>query len=88
VSTSLFACITVTRIVYAHRGGQNPPVIVIHGNQTERVPEDYRRYLIRRFRAALDPHGTPIRVEFKSGKIPYKDRKNKLTPAKAGSARG
>ena len=68
------------RLRYAHQGGRNPPVIVIHGNQTERVPEAYRRYLINRFRKAFKLRGTPVRLSFKTGDNPYKGRRNKLTP--------
>ena len=67
------------KLRYAHQGGKNPPVIVIHGNQTEQVPDSYKRYLIMRFRKALDLRGTPIRVEFRSGSNPFEGRKNKLT---------
>ncbi len=68
------------RLRYAHQGGRNPPVIVIHGNQTESVPEAYRRYLINRFRKAFKLRGTPVRLAFKTGENPYKGRRNKLTP--------
>jgi len=68
------------KLRYAHQGGRNPPVIVIHGNQTERLPEAYRRYLINRFRKAFRLKGTPVRLAFKSSKNPYKGRRNKLTP--------
>jgi len=68
------------RLRYAHQGGRNPPVIVIHGNQTERVPEAYRRYLINRFRKAFRLMGTPVRLTFKTSENPYKGRRNKLTP--------
>ncbi len=68
------------RLRYAHQGGRNPPVIVIHGNQTERVPEAYRRFLINRFRKAFRLKGTPVRLSFKTGENPYKGRRNKLTP--------
>ncbi len=68
------------KLRYAHQGGQNPPIIVIHGNQTDAVPTTYKRYLINRFREVLKLTGTPIRIEFKSGENPFKDRKNKLTP--------
>ncbi len=68
------------RLRYAHQGGRNPPVIVIHGNQTDRVPESYRRYLINRFRKAFKLKGTPVRLSFKSSDNPYKGRRNKLTP--------
>ncbi len=68
------------RLRYAHQGGRNPPVIVIHGNQTERLPEAYRRYLVNRFRKAFRLKGTPVRLSFKTSDNPYKGRRNKLTP--------
>lgn len=68
------------KLRYAHQGGQAPPVIVIHGNQTEAVPNSYRRYLARSFRRALALEGTPLRLEFRTGENPYKGRKNPLTP--------
>ena len=68
------------KLRYAHQGGHNPPLIVIHGNQTEAVPEAYRRYLENFFRRALRLTGTPIRIEFKGGENPYQGRKNILTP--------
>ncbi|HFE37577.1 MAG TPA: ribosome biogenesis GTPase Der [Gammaproteobacteria bacterium] len=68
------------KLRYAHQGGQNPPVFVVHGNQTEKLPESYRRYLINVFRKVLKIEGTPIKFEFKSGKNPFEGRKNKLTP--------
>ena len=68
------------RLRYAHQGGRNPPVIVIHGNQTDKVPEAYRRYLINRFRKVFKLKGTPVRLAFKSGKNPYAGKRNKLTP--------
>ena len=64
----------------AHQGGQNPPVIVIHGNQTRRLPPTYKRYLINYFRKALRLVGTPIRLQFKTGENPYEGKRNKLTP--------
>jgi GTP-binding protein len=67
------------KLRYAHIGGHNPPTIVIHGNQTESVPDSYRRFLEHRFRDALDLVGTPIRLEFKTSDNPYKGRHNKLT---------
>ncbi len=68
------------KLRYAHQGGRNPPVIVIHGNQTDRLPEAYRRYLINRFRKAFKLKGTPVRLAFKKGKNPYEGRRNTLTP--------
>jgi GTP-binding protein len=68
------------KLRYAHQGGRNPPVIVIHGTQAERTPEDYRRYLANCFRQAFDLRGTPVRVEFRSEDNPFAGRRNKLTP--------
>jgi len=68
------------RLRYAHQGGRNPPVIVIHGNQTEKLPEAYRRYLVNRFRKAFRLQGTPVRIFFKTSDNPFKGRRNKLTP--------
>jgi GTP-binding protein len=56
---------------YAHQGGVNPPVIVIHGNALARVPDAYRRYLEHFFREAFQLQGTPLRIQFKSGANPY-----------------
>lgn len=67
------------KLRYAHQGGRNPPIIVIHGNQTEQVPDSYKRFLINRFRKALNLKGTPIRLEFRTGGNPYEGKKNKLT---------
>jgi len=67
------------RLRYVHQGGRNPPVLVIHGTQVERLPMDYRRYLINTFRRAFKLKGTPLRLELKSSKNPFAGRKNKLT---------
>ncbi len=68
------------KLRYAHQGGQNPPIIVIHGNQTESLPEAYRRFLTNRFREAFHLEGTPIRIELRSGENPFEGRTNELTP--------
>lgn len=68
------------KLRYAHPGGHNPPLIVIHGNQTDRLPDSYRRYLISTFRKALKLSGTPIRLELKSSTNPYAGKRNPLTP--------
>ena len=68
------------KLRYAHQGGSSPPLIVIHGNQTNQVPDNYRRYLVRTFRESLGLHGTPIQFQFKSGDNPYKGRRNVITP--------
>ncbi|MBT3347357.1 MAG: ribosome biogenesis GTPase Der [Thiotrichales bacterium] len=64
---------------YAHQGGQNPPRIIIHGNQLDSVPHAYRRYLMNQFRKIFKLHGTPIRLEFRTSTNPFAGRKNKLT---------
>ena len=58
---------------YAHQGGQNPPLIIIHGNALDAIPDSYRRYLEGRFRDAFELAGTPLRIEFKSSHNPYVD---------------
>lgn len=68
------------KLSYAHQGGKRPPTIVIHGNQTQRLPGTYRRYLVNRFRKAFRLKGTPIRIELRTGRNPYEGRRNKLTP--------
>ena len=67
------------KLRYAHQGGQNPPVIVIHGNQTKDVPLQYKRYLINAFVKRLKLVGTPLQIAFKTGDNPFKDKKNTLT---------
>lgn len=58
---------------YAHQGGQNPPLIIVHGNALDAIPDSYRRYLENRFREAFELAGTPLRIEFKSSYNPYAD---------------
>ena len=58
---------------YAHQGGQNPPLIIIHGNALDAIPDPYRRYLEGRFRDEFELAGTPLRIEFKSSFNPYAD---------------
>ncbi len=59
------------KLRYAHQGGKNPPVIVIHGNSLDHIADDYRRYLERHFRDAFSLTGTPLRIEFRSGDNPF-----------------
>jgi GTP-binding protein len=56
---------------YAHQGGQNPPIVVIHGNALDKVPASYRRYLEGWFRERFSLQGTPLRVEFRSSHNPF-----------------
>src|SRR5450830_434563 len=62
------------KLRYAHQGGMNPPVIVIHGNSLEHVSDAYKRFLEGRFRKEFDLVGTPMRIEFKSSNNPYADK--------------
>lgn len=59
------------KLRYAHQGGSNPPRIIIHGSALDHVPASYRRYLERFFREAFKLQGTPLKVEFKTGRNPY-----------------
>ncbi|KAE9531793.1 ribosome biogenesis GTPase Der [Ursidibacter arcticus] len=69
------------KLKYAHPGGYNPPIIVIHGNQIERLPDSYKRYLSNYFRKSLRIIGSPIRVLFQEGNNPFAGKRNKLTPS-------
>jgi GTP-binding protein len=62
------------KLRYAHQGGMNPPVIVVHGNSLEHVTEAYKRFLEGRFRKEFNLVGTPLRIEMKTGKNPYADK--------------
>jgi len=63
------------KLRYAHQGGMNPPIIVVHGNRTSHLPDSYKRYLANTFRRVLNISGTPIRFEFKSGDNPFDNKK-------------
>ncbi|MBW4047755.1 MAG: ribosome biogenesis GTPase Der [Proteobacteria bacterium] len=63
------------KLRYAHQGGQNPPVIVIHGNALDRVPNSYTRYLESRFSKVFKLSGTPLRVEYRSSHNPYQSER-------------
>ncbi len=67
------------KLKYAHQGGHNPPVVVVHGNQTDAVPNAFKRYLTNVFRDKLQLSGVPVRVEFRSSDNPFKSKRNKLT---------
>ncbi|MBF0784396.1 ribosome biogenesis GTPase Der [Muribacter muris] len=69
------------KLKYAHPGGYNPPIIVIHGNQIDRLADSYKRYLSNYFRKSLKIIGSPIRVLFQEGNNPFAGRRNKLTPS-------
>ena len=59
---------------YAHQGGSNPPIIVVHGNAVDQIGDSYRRYLESTFREAFKLQGTPLRIQFVTGKNPFADR--------------
>jgi GTP-binding protein len=61
------------KLRYAHQGGVNPPIVVIHGSALKHVPDAYRRYLERFFAEAFQLRGTPLRIQFKTGVNPYAD---------------
>jgi len=63
--------LTRPKLRYAHQGGMNPPLIVVHGNALDGLPESYRRYLEGRFRDAFSLEGTPLKVQFKTSTNPY-----------------
>jgi GTP-binding protein len=67
------------KLKYAHQGGRNPPIVVIHGVQTDALPLSYKRYLMNYFRDKLKLSGTPIRMEFKSPVNPFHGQKKKVT---------
>jgi GTP-binding protein len=62
---------------YAHQGGSNPPIVVVHGSAVEHITESYRRYLEHTFREAFKLQGTPLRIQFVSGKNPFADKDKK-----------
>nr|WP_198981808.1 ribosome biogenesis GTPase Der [Herbaspirillum sp. ASV7] len=59
------------KLRYAHQGGQNPPVVVIHGNALDAIDDNYKRYLEKHFRETFSLVGTPLRIEFRSSKNPF-----------------
>lgn len=62
---------------YAHQGGMNPPIVIVHGNSLEHVTESYKRYLEGRIRKEFDLVGTPLRIQLKSSQNPYKDKESR-----------
>jgi GTP-binding protein len=71
------------RLRYAHQGGRYPPLIVVYGNQAQRLPSHYKRYLENAFREALKLRGTPVRIELRQGDNPFAGKRNLLTPRQA-----
>ncbi len=67
------------KLRYAHQGGKNPPIIIIHGSRTDSLADSYKRYLSKFYIKKLKLMGTPVRIEFKVGDNPFADKRNKLT---------
>jgi GTP-binding protein len=70
------------KLRYAHQGGMNPPRIVIHGSALDRVPDAYKRYLEHFFSTEFQLVGTPMRIEFRSGRNPYANKGKRLPSGK------
>jgi GTP-binding protein len=64
------------KLRYAHQGGMNPPIIVVHGNSLEHVTDAYKRFLEGRFRKEFDLTGTPMRIEMKTSRNPFADKED------------
>lgn len=71
------------KLRYAHLGGHNPPVIVVHGNQTQSLPKSYHRYLENQFRQVFKLEGTPLRLEFKQNENPYAGTRPNVSKTKS-----
>lgn len=68
------------KLRYIHQKHQRPPTLLIHGNQTEHLPDAYKRYLAKQFHQAFKIRGVPVVLEFKTGENPYAHKRNTLTP--------
>ncbi len=75
------------KLRYAHQGGQNPPIIVIHGKQADKVPKSYQRFLMNHFTKVLRLFGTPLRIEFKQDDNPFSARKKRTTRSMSSKER-
>ncbi len=76
------------KLRYAHQGGQNPPIIVIHGKQALKVPQSYQRYLMNHFTKALKLFGTPLRIEFRQDDNPFQETTRVKPVRKKADAKG
>ena len=65
------------KLRYAHQGGSNPPVVVIHGNHLDGVKDAYTRFLEKTFRRTFQLSGTPLRVQYKQGANPFAEEEDK-----------
>ncbi len=75
------------KLRYAHAGGHNPPIIVIHGKQTDKIPDSYSRYLEKTFRKILRLEGTPIRIQYRSDENPFVRHEKDLTQQQVAQKR-
>jgi len=75
------------KLKYAHAGGYNPPIVVIHGNQVSKLPDSYKRYMMNYFRRSLKVVGTPIQLRFQEGDNPFENKVEKLTMSKDRKAK-
>jgi len=69
------------KLRYAHQGGMNPPVIVVHGTQASKTPMAYQRYLVNQYMKSLHLFGTPLRLELRDGENPFAKKKKRVKPA-------
>ncbi|WP_372870492.1 ribosome biogenesis GTPase Der [Shewanella sp.] len=67
------------KLKYAHAGGYNPPIVVVHGNQVSKLPDSYKRYMMNYYRRSLKVVGTPIQLRFHEGDNPFEGKTEKLT---------
>ncbi|WP_367987115.1 ribosome biogenesis GTPase Der [Vibrio sp. NTOU-M3] len=67
------------KLKYAHAGGYNPPIVVVHGNLVNELPDSYKRYLMNYYRKSLEIMGTPIRINFQSSDNPFEGKGGKMT---------
>ena len=67
------------KLKYAHQGGSQPPIFIVYGNQTDKISNSYKRFIINQLRKKFGFWGTPIRLEFRNSNNPYTEKKNKLS---------
>jgi len=72
------------KLRYAHQGGMNPPVIVVHGTQASKTPVAYQRYLVNQFMKSLHLFGTPLRLELRDADNPFAKKRSRVKPQKTG----
>jgi len=70
------------KLRYAHQGGMNPPVIVVHGTQASKTPVSYQRYLVNSYMKSLRLFGTPLRLELRDGENPFEKKRKRVKPHK------